>query len=80
MYIGKIRRILSNIIITETMQHCLLSVEPSCITSVHQRKKKTALYTAGCKISTITSQMQVTYLITVGSMTRQLPDNQSCET
>ena len=62
--------------ITETTQHWLLSVEPSCITT---RKKKKASYTAGCKINTITCQMQVTNLISLERMARHLPDNQSCE-
>ena len=56
-------------------QHWLLSVEPSCITT----RKKTVLYTAGCKINTITCQVQVTNLISLESMARHLPDNQSCK-
>ena len=42
-------------------------------------EKKTALCTAGCKINTITCQMQVTNLLSVASMAGHLPDNQSCE-
>ena len=42
-------------------------------------EKKTALYTAGCKINTMTCQMQVTNLLSLESMARHLPDNQSCE-
>ena len=57
------------------MQHRLLSVEPSCITT----RKKKVLYTAGCKINTITCQVQVTNIISLESMARHLPDNQSCK-
>ena len=45
----------------------------------YHQKKKTVLYTAGCKINTITCQVQVTNIISLESMARHLPDNQSCK-
>ena len=45
----------------------------------HQKKKQFYNYTAGCKINTITCQVQVTNLISLESMARHLPDNQSCK-
>ena len=67
--------VLSNIYQKQCNTDCF-QLEPSCITT---RKKKTALCTAGCKINTITCQMQVTNLLSVASMAGHLPDNQSCE-
>ena len=48
-------------------------------TFLYYHQKKTVLYTAGCKINTITCQVQVTNLISLESMARHLPDNQSCK-